>query len=112
MKAETTRLQWRGEETVTSVRDALARHADVELQLPAEFHHAVYTRLSPDAPAAHGQRLDRSGGAELLAQVAGIAGLSALATLEDAVYRAPARVRILSPVPTIQISFAEARAPR
>lgn len=112
MKAEPTRLQWRGDETVASMRDALVRHADVELQLPADFHHAVYTRLNPDAAAAHGQRLDMSGGAELLAQVADIAGLSALATLEDAVYRAPARVRVMSPAPTIRISFAEARAPR
>ncbi len=112
MTAETTRLQWRGGETVASLREAIARHADVELELPADFHHAVASRLKPDLPPAHGQRLEVSGGAELLARVAGIAGLSALSSLEDAVYRAPARVHVVSPVPTIRISFAEARASR
>lgn len=113
MKAQsTTRLQWRGDETVASMREAVARHADVELKLPAAFHHAVCSRLSPDVAPGHGQRLDLSGGAELLAQVAEIAGLSALARLEDAVYRAPAEVRVVSPAPTIIIRFDEARAPR
>lgn len=113
MKAETTtRLQWRGDETVASMREAIVRRTDVELQLPADLHHALCSRLNPDVSPAHGQRLDLSGGAELLARVAEIASLSALAALEDPVYRAPARVRVVSPAPTILIRFAEARAPR
>jgi hypothetical protein len=112
MKAETTRLQWRGGEAIVSLREAIAQRANVEIELPADFHHAVSSRLKPDLPPAHGQRLEVSGGAELLVQVAGIAGLSALAAFQDPVSRACARVRVVSPAPTICISFKEARASR
>lgn len=112
MTTETMRLQWRGDETVASMREALARRVNIELRLPADLHHAVASRLKPGVAPAHGQRLDLSGGAELLARMAGIAALAALARLEDAVYRGSARVRVVSPAPTLYIHFAEARAPR
>lgn len=95
-------LTWHGSATVDAVRAAVNDHRDVELQLPAGFHHAVLVRFRTQA--APGETIDVAGGPELLTRAATIHGLDALAALRDPVVREHAHVRIVSPSPKIVIS--------
>lgn len=95
--AELISLLWRGAETVGAARTALAHRIDVELHLPADYHHAAYRRLRSPAYAETAQRRDVAGGAELLGRVADIQGLEDIAQLEAPATGVRARVRIVSP---------------
>jgi len=98
-------LVWHGRATVDIARAAVSDHRDVELQLPAGFHHAVLVHFqSRDAAPQPQQTIDVAGGPELLAEVASIHGLDALGELRDPVRREHANVRIVSPSPKIVIT--------
>lgn len=98
-------LVWHGRATVDVARAAVSDHRDVELQLPAGFHHAVLVHFqSHDTAPRPKQTIDVAGGPELLAQVASIHGLDALGELQDPVLREHANVRIVSPSPKIVIT--------
>lgn len=97
-------LAWHGRNSVNAALAAVNDHHDVELQLPAGFHHAVLVHFNPRASSGLDAELDVHGGPEILAQAAGIRGLDALGELQDAVRRAHAQVRIVSPSPKIVIS--------
>jgi hypothetical protein len=51
-KTEAVNLMWSGRETVAHAIEAVQRQASVEIALPASFHHALFSRLYPDADAA------------------------------------------------------------
>jgi hypothetical protein len=106
MTAHVTDLIWRGTETVEKAAAALAHRADISLSLPPSFHHAVATRLSSPAASPPLEAVDVSGGADLLGRLATIRGLEGLAGLEAPVARMGARVRVMSPSPTVAIRFA------
>ena len=98
-------LVWHGRATVDVARAAVSDHRDVELQLPAGFHHAVLVHFqSHDTAPQTEQTIDVAGGPELLAEVASIHGLDALGELQDPVLREHANVRIVSPSPKIVIT--------
>lgn len=103
MTAESTSLLWRGSETIDAAKTALANRVDVELHLPAGFHHAVFSRFAAPAVAAGMESVDIVGGAELLTRLADIRGLEPLVRLETPVLRARATVHVVSPSPTIAI---------
>jgi len=104
MAGATTDLLWRGTETVRAACNTLARHGKVELQLPSDFHHAVYCRLYPRATPGSAEEVDVSGGAELIARISRIPGLDALARLEEVAAEAHARVHVVSPSPKVVIT--------
>jgi hypothetical protein len=95
---------WRGRETVEAARSAIARRDRIALQLPAGFHHAVYAHFRAHDLQAVAERLDVTGGAEVLQRLAQIEGLDGLAQLAADVANAHASVRLLSPTPTVIIS--------
>jgi len=103
MAAGITDLMWRGAETVAAAKSALARGAAVKLQLPAGYRHAVCARLGSRAAAQAAETLDVAGGAELLARIADIGGLEGVAELAAPAAHTRARVRVVSPSPTIAI---------
>lgn len=103
-------LMWHGRATVAVARAAVTDHRDVELQLPAGFHHAVFAHFQLGGVPGHGDRVDIEGGPELLAQAATIRGLDALGELQDPVVREHAHVRIVSPSPKIVITAERASA--
>lgn len=109
MTAEMRKLSWRGDETIAAVSAALAGDSDVQLYLPAGFHHAVCSRLDASARTAAGS-VNVAGGAELLSRLAGIRGLEPLARLEAPALAARAEVRIVSPSPTIMLVRGHDRA--
>lgn len=100
----TTDLIWRGTETIHAARAALARQGTVAVQLPADFHHAVYARLHPACRPGDVEALDITGGPELLARISQIPGLDPLVQLERVAAEARARVRVLSPSPKVVIT--------
>lgn len=97
-------LTWRGRETVDAAQAAIADAHDVEVQLPADFHHAMFVRFYPDAAPGTVEALDVQGGAEILAQAADIRGLDVLAQLQEPVRRRHASVRLVSPSPKLVIT--------
>lgn len=97
-------LAWRGRETVDAARAALADRHDVEVQLPADFHHTVFVHFFPHTAPGTIEELDVAGGAEILARAAAIRGLDGLAQLQEPVRRRHARVRLVSPSPKIVIT--------
>lgn len=101
-------LMWHGRATVDVARAAVSDHRDVELQLPAGFHHAMLVRFQSGAAPGREAGVDIEGGPELLAQAAGIHGLDALGELQEPVVREHARVRIVSPSPKIVITAERA----
>ena len=104
MAGTSTDLLWRGAETVRAACATLARHGKVEVQLPADYHHAVFTRLHPQASPGQAEEVDITGGAELIARISRIPGLDALARLEEVAAEAHARVRVVSPSPKVLIT--------
>lgn len=103
-------LRWHGPATVDVARAAVHDHRDVELQLPAGFHHAMLVHFQIGAAPGRGEMLDVQGGPELLRQAADIHGLDALGALHDPVRREHAHVRIVSPSPKIVITAERARS--
>ncbi|MBI3897076.1 MAG: hypothetical protein HY308_02135 [Gammaproteobacteria bacterium] len=102
MTASHHQFPWRGAETIALLRDALARHDDVQLQLPADYHNAVFMHFGSDLGP---ECVNVSGGAELLRELARIHGLDTLAQLESSIAASSAVVQVMSPSPTVAITF-------
>ncbi len=103
MTAEVTNLIWHGSETVEAVTAALGRSTDVELQFPANYHHAVVAHFRPAQAVPSVEVIDVTGGAELLAHFRGIRGLERVAALAQPARRVHAEVRVVSPAPIVAI---------
>gem|GEM_PF-1114136 len=102
-KTEAVNLMWSGRETVAHAIEAVQRQARVEIALPASFHHALFSRLYPDADAATLERVDEAGGTELLAILASLSGLEAMAELEAPLTRSGYRLHLVSPGPVLSL---------
>lgn len=100
-------LAWEGQSTLPALRKLAEARVDFELQLPPDYHFALFRHLFPDAPEDEPEQIDVTGTAELLDKVAEIQGLQELAELADLAGAAQARVRIQSPGPGIRVSFSE-----
>jgi hypothetical protein len=102
------RLTWRGRETVAILPRLLDQTEQIEIALPADYNHALFHALHPDAPPSAPEDIDSSGGPELLADIARIHGLEELGTLTAALNRVQAGVRLISP-PTLLIDIPAAK---
>ena len=104
-RAQTTvALRWPGTGTLKEARAAIRRGTPVDIELPLEVHYALYKHLHPDRPHTPSEEIDTSGGAELLAPIAAVAGLQDLKQLEPAVRKARYGVRLTSPEPRLRLT--------
>ena len=111
-EAPASRLRWSEFESADQVRELLARYEHVEIQLPPDFHHVLFSRLQPGAELAGQEQLDISGDGVLLDTVAGIKGLKDLAALKDVVEESGATVQLISPVPLVILRLPKTGTPR
>lgn len=102
-----TRLLWDGKSTLLALRELVQARLNFELQLPPDYHFALFRHLYPHAATDAPGRIDISGGAELIGRIADIRGLNELAELASLVAASHAQVRVLSPGPGIQIHFPD-----
>lgn len=98
-----TRIQWNTPDAVEQAETALRKGAPVEITLPADFHHALFTHVHPDAGPGDPEHIDENGGGELIRRIAEVRRLQPLARLAEAAEAARARVRVQSPAPRIII---------
>ena len=98
-----TRIQWSDPDAAAVAARTVREGQAVELDLPADFHHALMHHLQPDQDTGT-EQLDQEGGAELLRKVATIRVLNELRDLAEAAAETDARVRIQSPAPQIMIT--------
>lgn len=91
------RLRWRGYETIEAIPELLNQAEKIEIQLPADYNHALFCVLHPDSSAAELEDIDTSGGPELLRDIATVSGLEAFSALIQDLSAARASVRIISP---------------
>lgn len=97
------RLMWTGQGPLDEAVAVLNRDGCVELELPAEFHHALFRHLHPRAGAVQAEQVDEEGGAELLERVAEIDQLAQLNTLIAALKGRTPRVNVRSPAPHLTV---------
>jgi len=103
-ESTTVALRWPGTGTLKEARAAIRRGIPVDIELPLEVHYALYKHLHPDRPHTPSEEIDASGGAELLAPIATVAGLQDLKELESAVRKARYGVRLTSPEPRLRLT--------
>lgn len=99
------KIDWKGGKTAAAARTAIDRRLNIELSLPANYHHALSAQLYPTSEPPQPAIIDVTGGAELLFEIASINGLIEIAGLAQAASETGARVQILSPSPKIAITF-------
>jgi hypothetical protein len=94
---ELIRLMWGGHETEALAIEAMRRSAKVDIALPANVHHALFSRLHPGADAAEPETVEVAGGTELIATLAGLSGL------DEPLKRGGYRVQLRSPGPVLSL---------
>jgi len=87
-------LLWRGQETAERIRSLIAPATAIDIQLPGDYHHALFQTLYPAAPPGEPQIVDASGDPVLLGTIATINGLEDLRGLMAPLTEAGATVRI------------------
>lgn len=105
------KLTWRGGETVAAVTRLLDEAEQIEITLPSNYNHTLFSTFHPDAPPSALEDIDISAGPQLLEDIASIRGLEELAALVGPLRKANASVRLLSP-PMLVISLPSARRPQ
>jgi len=101
------RIRWSGRVSFDEVRETLMRYGHAEIQLPIDYHHALYRRFH-DGGTATAQLLQVSDGADLMHRILGVKGLEDLAHVEDLVRETGAHVELVSPVPLITLHVESA----
>ncbi len=96
------RVRWSGGASCEEVRDKLMRYRRAEIQLPPDYHHALYQRFHSSGRAA-AELLQVSDGADLMHRIKEVKGLEDLASVEDLVRETGAHVELVSPVPLITL---------
>lgn len=91
------RLNWNDDETIAAIPDLMMHAQQIEITLPADYNHALFRALHPDAPASEPEELDIHGGPEVLADIAGVRGLEKLTGLAEPLAAAHASLHVLSP---------------
>ena len=97
-------LEWRGKETIDAVRAYLGPSTQIDISLPANYNHALFAHLMPDAPKGQMESLDVEGDESLLAEVAKVKGLEDFATLIETLSGKSAQIKVQTP-PRIVISI-------
>ena len=90
-------VDWNGRETVAMLSQAIAHTGQFRLRLPAEYNHALFQKLHPEALGSTIENVHRSGDSDLLKTVSGIDGLEDLALIVDMLHDEEASVQIVSP---------------
>lgn len=104
------RLTWNGAATTAAIPDLLDLAEQIEITLPANYNHALFRALNPDAPVSALEDLDTRAGPELLADIATVRGPENLAVLTDALIDAQATLHLVSP-PTLLIDISARKSP-
>lgn len=99
---------WEGDSTLAALRKLVAARESFELQLPPDFHFALFRNLYPHAAAGDPEQIDVNGNAELLERIVEIQGLRELAELIPAIASGRAQIHIQSPGPAILVYFPAA----
>jgi hypothetical protein len=87
-------LLWSGHETAERIRTLIAPATVIDVQLPGEYHHALFQALYPTAPPGEPEIIDASGDPVLLGRITAINGLEDLQDLIASLTEAGATVRI------------------
>ena len=90
-------VTWRGRETIAAVTQLLNQAEQIEIVLPANYNHTLFSTFHPDAPPSALEDIDVSGGPQLLEEIAAIRGLEELAELAQPLRDAGASVQLVSP---------------
>ena len=96
-KEPLAKLVWQGDDTVAAVRKLLTTAQRIEITLPANFNHALFTVLYPHAAAAAAETIDSQAGPELLDTIAQVRGLEPMSALAEMLRPLGARIHLLSP---------------
>lgn len=103
-KEPITHLTWRGQETIENVMSLMDRSTRIEIELPANYNHAMFSLLYPGQTTSPVENVDCTAGPDLLAKISSLAGLEKLGELENSLSSARATIRIISP-PRLIITF-------
>lgn len=98
-----TLVRWGGQGSLDRAVEVFNEKGCVEIEMPAELHHAVFSHLRPGAWETQVEQIDEQGGEALLARIAEIDQLSGLTVFIPLVRERHARVWIRSPAPHLQI---------
>lgn len=107
-KEPLAKLVWQGDDTITAVHELLDTVRRIEITLPANYNHALFTALHPDPAVAGAETIDSRAGPELLRTIAQVRGLEPLSALADILRPLDARVQLLSP-PLLVIYTSESQ---
>lgn len=99
-------VTWRGRETIATVTQLLDQAEQIEIVLPANYNHTLFSTFNPDAPPSALEDIDVSDGPKLLEDIAAIRGLEELAQLAQPLRDAGASVQLVSP-PKLIIFFEQ-----
>jgi len=92
-----TVLLWPGTETASRAKALLEQKQSVNLQLAANYHHAILDHLNPKTSPGYGEIRNVEGGPELLSRIAEIRGLEEFSDLVKPARQANASVRLEDP---------------
>lgn len=98
-------LSLSGQETIDKATEAiLQERTEVHISLPADYHHALFKQLYPDAIPTQPELIDVSGGSDILDQISTVPGLQLFQSLSVPVSRTGYRVSLHSPSPLLTLS--------
>jgi len=98
-------IHWHGKESISDVTQLINEHQNIELSLPADFHHACYGHLYPDTDSGLSEFIDIENGVEILSKISKISGLEELSSLIEPIQKTGAIVLMKSPTPRLYIGF-------
>lgn len=94
-------LLWNDSYSPEQVGALLDEFGRVEIELPPDFHHALFRRFHPEDGNAGPERVDEEGDPSLLERVTAIRGLAELEVFRELLEQRHARVKVLSPGPLL-----------
>jgi hypothetical protein len=97
-------LPWHGHETIESIPGLLGDALQIEIALPSNYNHSLFSVLHGDEAPGRVEEIRASGDPQLLAEIATVKGLEELSSLIEPLAAAGAKVQVLSP-PRIVITL-------
>lgn len=103
------KLPWHGHETVESIPALLNDALEIEITLPANYNHSLFSLLHGGESPGRVEDIRASGSPRMLAEIASMKGLEELSSLIEPLTVAGAKIQVLSP-PKIVITLPAAEA--
>ena len=97
-------LPWHGHETIESIPALLDDALQIEITLPVNYNHSLFSLLHGDDAPGRVENIRASGSPQLLADITSVKGLEELSSLIEPLTAAGAKVQVLSP-PRIVITL-------